>query len=116
MAELGRGLVRQRRAVVLQAAAVRAPSFPPNGSNYGFYNNPATNDLIEQASPPPTSRPRPTRGPRPTSRSWTTRRSTRSPTKWATYHATQVHNAIYLTAMQAFDPANVWLDPAKNGG
>ena len=26
-----------------------APSFPPNGSNYGFYDSPATNDLIKQA-------------------------------------------------------------------
>jgi peptide/nickel transport system substrate-binding protein len=25
------------------------------------------------------------------------------------YHASYVHNAIYITAMQQFDPANVWL-------
>ena len=33
--------------------------------------------------------------------------------KQANYHATQVHNAIYVPAMQNFDPANVWLDPAS---
>ena len=37
-------------------------------------------------------------------------------TKWATYHATQTHNCIYLDTLQGFDPANMWLDPAKNGG
>ena len=32
------------------------------------------------------------------------------------YHADQVHNAVYIPAMQGFDPTNVWLDPARNGG
>ena len=36
--------------------------------------------------------------------------------KWSTYHAAQVHNAVYMDGLQSFDPANVWLDPAKNGG
>ena len=36
--------------------------------------------------------------------------------KWPTYHATQVHNAVYIDALQKFDPANVWLSPEKNGG
>ena len=31
------------------------------------------------------------------------------------YHAKQVHNAVYLPALQNFDPANVWLDPASSG-
>ena len=45
------------------------PSFPPIGSNFGFYNSPATNNLIEQAATatPTSPRPRPC-GPRPTSR------------------------------------------------
>jgi peptide/nickel transport system substrate-binding protein len=25
------------------------------------------------------------------------------------YHASYVHNAVYITAIQQFDPANVWL-------
>ena len=93
------------------------PSFPPNGSNYGFYDSAATNDLINQALA-------------------ATDEQTAADTwakadkqvmadaafypvanlKWATYHASQVHNAIYLDGLQSFDPANVWLDPAKNGG
>jgi peptide/nickel transport system substrate-binding protein len=93
------------------------PSFPPIGSNYGFYDNPATNDLIKQAIA-------------------ATDQQTAADTwakadkqvmadaafypitnpKWPTYHATQVHNAVYMDAMQDFDPSNVWLDPAKNGG
>ncbi len=34
---------------------------------------------------------------------------------WPTYRATQVHNAVYMDALQNFDPTNVWLDAAKNG-
>jgi peptide/nickel transport system substrate-binding protein len=33
----------------------------------------------------------------------------------ANYHATQVHNAIYVPAFQNYDPANVWLSPDANG-
>ena len=36
--------------------------------------------------------------------------------RWAAYHAAHVHNAVYLDAIQGFDPANVWLSPDKNGG
>jgi peptide/nickel transport system substrate-binding protein len=36
--------------------------------------------------------------------------------KWATYHATQVRNAVYIDTLQNFDPANVWLSPDKSGG
>jgi peptide/nickel transport system substrate-binding protein len=34
----------------------------------------------------------------------------------ANYHADQVHNAIYIPAIQNFDPTNVWLDKDKQGG
>jgi peptide/nickel transport system substrate-binding protein len=36
--------------------------------------------------------------------------------KNANYHAPQVHNAVYVPAMQMFDPTNVWLDKDKQGG
>ena len=89
------------------------PSFPPIGSNFGFYNNPTTNDLIEQAAiaktedeaggPVGPGRPAGDGG---------RRRSSRSPTRsQANYHAAQVHNAVYIPAFQNFDPANVWLEP-----
>ena len=34
----------------------------------------------------------------------------------ATYHAGQVHNFVFLPALQSGDFSNVWLDPAANGG
>jgi peptide/nickel transport system substrate-binding protein len=30
---------------------------------------------------------------------------------FATFHPTQVHNALYLSWIQGFDPTNVWLSP-----
>ena len=46
-----------------------SPAYPPAGSNFGFYNDPKTNQLIQQARH---GRPRPRRrrrcGPRPTPR------------------------------------------------
>ena len=94
-----------------------APSFPPNGSNYGFYDSPATNDLIKQALAATDEQ---TAGD-----AWAKADKQAmadaafypvANLKWSTYHATQVHNAVYLDGLQSFDPANVWLDPAKNGG
>jgi peptide/nickel transport system substrate-binding protein len=94
-----------------------SPSYPPLGSNYGFYNDPKTNSLIQQAS--------------------TATDQSQSGALWnqadrqvmqdaaifpitnpqqANYHASQVHNAIYVPAIQNFDPANVWLSPGTNGG
>ena len=93
------------------------PSYPPVGSNFGFYNSVRTNKLIEQAS--------------------TTASEEEANALWqqadeqvmkdaaffpitqpqqANYHAEQVHNAVYIPAFQNFDPANVWLSPDKNGG
>src|SRR5262249_15641105 len=93
------------------------PAYPPQGSNFGFYNNPTTNSLITQAGSATTE--------------------AQAGTLWhqadqavmndapffpitsdlqPNYHAKQVNNAVYIPAMQGFDPANVWLDPAVNGG
>lgn len=36
--------------------------------------------------------------------------------KEAHYHAAQVHNTVYLSGLQGFDPSNVWLDKDKQGG
>jgi peptide/nickel transport system substrate-binding protein len=86
------------------------PAFPPSGSNFGFYNNPAVNTLIEQAGSATTT--------------------SAAATLWAqadqavmkdspiypitdpqqpNYHASYVHNAVYIPAIQQFDPTNVWL-------
>jgi peptide/nickel transport system substrate-binding protein len=92
-------------------------SFPPNGSNWGFYENPATNALITQAENA-TSQDE-------AARLWHEADEQvmkdavffpiTSPLQ-ANYRAKQVHNAQYISAIQNFDPANVWLDPAVNGG
>jgi peptide/nickel transport system substrate-binding protein len=85
-------------------------SYPPVGSNFGFYNNPSVTSLIGKgASAGSTSA---------------------AATIWAqadqavmkdaaiypitdplqpNYHASYVHNAVYVPAIQQFDPTNVWL-------
>jgi peptide/nickel transport system substrate-binding protein len=93
------------------------PSFPPIGSNYGYYDSPQANALIQQAlSAPDTS----------TQNNLFAQVDKQIMTdaaiypitnvNWPTYRASQLHNAVYMDALQNFDPANVWLDPAKNGG
>jgi peptide/nickel transport system substrate-binding protein len=93
------------------------PSFPPVGSNFGLYNNPTTNDLITKAA--------------------TAKTEDEARTLWAqadkqvmsdapffpitqpnqpNYHASQVHGAVYVPAIQNFDPTNVWLSADKQGG
>jgi peptide/nickel transport system substrate-binding protein len=94
-----------------------SPSYPPQGSNFGFYDDPKTDTLIQQAS--------------------TTTSDAAANTLWgqadtqvmqdaaffpitnpqqANYHASQVHNTVYVPAFQNYDPANVWLSPGINGG
>jgi len=93
------------------------PSFPPNGSNFGFYNSSQVNSLVQQAS--------------------TAKSESDAAALWEkadmqvmkdaaffpitnpkqpNYHASQVHNAVYIPAIQNFDPTNVWIDKAKQGG
>ncbi len=92
-------------------------SFPPAGSNFGLYESPATNALILQAA--------------------TAKSTDEASSLWAkadeqvmkdapffpitnplqaNYHASQVHNAVYLPSIQNFDPTNVWLSKDKQGG
>jgi peptide/nickel transport system substrate-binding protein len=92
-------------------------AFPPNGSNFGFYDSARVQALIAEASVaesedeaaqlwhqadeqvmkdaaffPVSSRLQPN------------------------YHAAHVRNARYIPAIQNFDPTNVWLEPNVNGG
>ena len=93
------------------------PSYPPQGSNFGFYNNPKTNALIQQATVAKTKDE--------AAALWAqadhavmedaaffpiTNPNT------ANYKASQVNNAVFLPSFQGFDPANVWLSPGKQGG
>ncbi|MEU4287238.1 ABC transporter substrate-binding protein [Kribbella sp. NPDC026596] len=92
-------------------------AFPPIGSNFGLYESPATNALILQAA--------------------TAKTTDEATALWgqadeqvmkdapffpitnpiqANYRASQVHNAIYIPAIQNFDPTNVWLSKDKQGG
>jgi peptide/nickel transport system substrate-binding protein len=85
-------------------------SFPPNGSNFGFYSDPAVTSMIAQGAKAATA--------------------SAAATIWAQadqkimqdaviypitdpqqplYHASYVHNAVYIPAMQQFDPTNVWM-------
>jgi peptide/nickel transport system substrate-binding protein len=85
-------------------------SYPPIGSNFGFYNNPAVTSLINKAASQASA--------------------STAATLWATidqdvmkdapiypitqplqplYHASYVHNAVYVPAIQGFDPTNIWM-------
>ena len=87
-----------------------ANAYPPNGSNFGFYNNPAVNSLITKAAAQGSA--------------------SAAASDWAQldqmvmkdapiypitqplqplYHASYVHNAVYVPAIQGFDYTNVWL-------
>lgn len=93
------------------------PSFPPVGSNFGFYNDPKTNQLIQQAATAKTVGD--------AAGIWAQADAQvmadaaifpiTSPTS-PNYHAKQVHNAIYVPQLFQFDPTNVWLTPSANGG
>jgi peptide/nickel transport system substrate-binding protein len=85
-------------------------SYPPFGSDFGFYSNSKVTDLITQAT--------------------AQANASTAAGLWATldqdvmqdapiypitqplqplYHASYVHNAVYVPAIQQFDPTNVWL-------
>ncbi|TQM58124.1 ABC transporter substrate-binding protein [Humibacillus xanthopallidus] len=93
------------------------PAFPPNGSNFGLYDNPATNALIQQAGSAKTQDE--------AASMWAQADQAvmkdapffpiTNPLQ-ANYRASQVQGAVYVPAIQNFDPTNVWLSPDKQGG
>jgi peptide/nickel transport system substrate-binding protein len=87
-------------------------SYPPQGSNFGFYNNQAVTALIAKGA--------------------SAASAPAAATIWAQadqdvmkdapfypivnpnqplYHASYVHNAVYIPAIQQFDPTNIWMSP-----
>jgi peptide/nickel transport system substrate-binding protein len=85
-------------------------AYPPNGSDFGFYDDSAADALIVKAA--------------------ATTDATQSAALWAqadaqvmndaaifpitannqaTYHASHVHNTVFIAAYQQVDPTNVWL-------
>ena len=87
-----------------------APSFPPVGSNFSEYNNPTVNSLITQAEKQTSAVA--------AGQLWakidkmvTNDAVTYQITQdlQPNYHSSFVHNAVYVPAIQNFDPTNVWL-------
>jgi peptide/nickel transport system substrate-binding protein len=85
-------------------------AYPPVGANYGYYNNPAVTTLIGQASAASSMSAAAT--------IWA--QADQKVTQDAAifpitaqlqplYHASYVHNAVFVPAIQQFDPTNVWL-------
>jgi peptide/nickel transport system substrate-binding protein len=85
-------------------------AYPPSGSDFGFYNSSAVNQLMVKAA--------------------ATTNASQSAALWAqadaqvmndaaifpitannqaTYHASHTHNTVFLAYMQMVDPTNVWL-------
>lgn len=93
------------------------PSYPPVGSNFGFYDSAKANALIKQASQAKTTDE--------AGALWHQADQQvmadaafypiTNPNQ-PNYKATQVNNAVYVPAIQNFDPANVWLSAGKQGG
>lgn len=85
-------------------------SFPPVGSNYGFYNNPAVTSLITRAASQGDAS-----GAAPMWAQLDQMVMRDAPIYPITdplqsnYHASYVHNAVYVPSIQEFDPTNVWL-------
>jgi peptide/nickel transport system substrate-binding protein len=94
-----------------------APSYPPGGSNFGFYDSAATNQLIRQAEAAPTVSAAGSLWARADAQVMADAPvyEITSPTS-PIYHASQVHNAIFVPVLNQFDPTNVWLNRGGKGG
>jgi peptide/nickel transport system substrate-binding protein len=90
---------------------------PPESSNFGLFSDPEVNDLIDQAKA--------AKDIDTSSALWA--QADRKVMEQAAifpitnpntpvYHASQVHNAIFMPVLNQFDMANVWLEADKNGG
>jgi peptide/nickel transport system substrate-binding protein len=87
-----------------------APAYPPVGSNFGFYNNPAVNALITQGVNAATASA--AAGIWGQADQMVMQDAPIFPItdpQQPLYHASYVHNAVYVPALQQFDPTNVWL-------
>jgi peptide/nickel transport system substrate-binding protein len=93
------------------------PSYPPSGSNFGFYNSATTNQMIQQAETASTVSAAGSVWANTDKQVMTDAPvfEITTPT-FPAYHANQVHNAIFVPNLNQFDPTNVWLTPSANGG
>ncbi|HET8582697.1 MAG TPA: ABC transporter substrate-binding protein [Jatrophihabitans sp.] len=85
-------------------------SYPPVGSNFGFYNNPAVTSLISKAAS--------TADPTQASALWAQADAQVmkdaaifpiTANNQPSYHASHVHNTVPMPAFEQIDPTNVWL-------
>jgi peptide/nickel transport system substrate-binding protein len=85
-------------------------AYPPNGSDFGFYNSSKVNDLIDQASNQTDTAK--------ASELWIQADQQVmqdaaffpiTANNQVTYHASHVHNTVFIPTFQQIDPANVWL-------
>jgi len=85
-------------------------AYPPNGSNFGFYNSDKTNQLIAAAGKE--------LDPAKSQADWAAADKQvmedaaffpiTAPNQ-PIYHASHVHNTVFIPALQNLDPTNVWL-------
>jgi peptide/nickel transport system substrate-binding protein len=88
------------------------PSYPPNGSNFGFYNSAATNQLIQQAEAAKTVSEAGTIWAQADKQVMADAPAYQITTPtFPTYHASQVHNTVFVPGLNQIDPTNVWLSP-----
>ena len=110
------GLVRERGADLFNPLYSSPGGFPANGgSNFGYFQSTTVNNTIGQALAQPTEDQ--------ADKYWAQADQEvmqsaaiypiTGPLQLAE-HAPYVHNAVYITQFQNFDPANVWL--TKPGG
>lgn len=92
-------------------------AFPPNGSDFGLYNSAAANTLIEQAANATSTDQAASLWAKADKQVMSDAPfyPLTSPLQ-ANYHASQVHNAVYVPEIQNFDPTNVWLSSGMQGG
>ncbi len=85
-------------------------AFPPAGSNFGFYENPAVDTAIDEAAKEA--------DPAKASTMWAAidkQIMTDAPifpvtsNNQGVYHPSHTHNTVFMPTYQGYDPANVWL-------
>jgi len=85
-------------------------SFPPSGSNFGFYNDATTNQLIQEASSATSTSQAEALWAQADQQTMADAAifPITSPTQ-PVYHASEVRNAVFVPNILQFDPTNVWL-------
>jgi peptide/nickel transport system substrate-binding protein len=93
-----------------------APSFPPNGNNFGFFEDPEVDRLFQSASDAPSADQAAALWARTDHQIMADAAlfPVSSPVQ-PVFHANQVHNAVFVPELFQFDPTNVWLSPSANG-